>query len=82
MHTCRKLEYYWKTIRDEVLKLLKDNKDKFPLENEGLLHTGDWRQFILYQRGQQNKKNCKLVPRTCEIISQFKEATNNKRGQV
>uniref|UniRef100_A0A7M6DQ88 Aspartyl/asparaginy/proline hydroxylase domain-containing protein n=2 Tax=Clytia hemisphaerica TaxID=252671 RepID=A0A7M6DQ88_9CNID len=78
----RKLEYYWKTMRDEANKILKQNKDRFPLEDEGLLDTGDWRQLTLDQRGQQNKKNCQLVPKTCEIISQFKQATGNIRGQI
>jgi len=69
-------------MRDEALKLLRENKDRFPLEDEGLLHTGDWRQFTLYQQGRKFKKNCQLMPKSCEIISQLKAAAGNTRGQV
>lgn len=78
----RKLEYFWRTIREEALDLLKKNKDRFPPENEGLLHTGDWRQFTLYQRGMKMKKNCDMVPKTCELLDQVPDAVLNTRGQI
>jgi len=51
-------------------------------EAEGLKEHGDWKQFTLFQHLEKFEKECKKVPRTCEIISRYPEATTHKRGQV
>jgi len=78
----RLLEYYWKTIRDEAVKVMNKEKNAFQLESESLTEKGDWKQLELYAQGQKLAAGCKYTPRTCEIIEQMKGATNNKRGQI
>ena len=80
----RKFEIEWQTIRDEALELMDEN-DNFPnfdKESEGLQKEGDWRQFNLWQRGMEEERNCKLVPKTCHMIRAMTEATNCRRGQI
>lgn len=71
---------YWQIIRDEGLKLLS-KEGFFVDEQENLKDTGDWKQFELFARGMQTKK-CHQAPITCKLISNFKAASNCKRGQV
>lgn len=71
----------WKEIRAEVLELLSE-EGHFSGESEELLHVGDWKQFVLFSRGQKMHENCKKTPLTCSIIDQFAEARYCTRGQV
>ena len=80
----KKLEIEWKTIRDEGLALMDENNNfpNFDAEAEGLQKEGDRRQFNLWQRGMEDEKNCKLVPKTCRMIRAMTEATGCRRGQI
>ncbi|XP_057665795.1 aspartyl/asparaginyl beta-hydroxylase isoform X2 [Diorhabda carinulata] len=71
----------WEQIRKEGLSILNE-KGYFKDESENLKHTGEWKQFELYTRGQKNIKNCKICPITCSIIYQIPEARTCKRGQT
>ncbi|XP_056646936.1 aspartyl/asparaginyl beta-hydroxylase-like isoform X3 [Diorhabda sublineata] len=71
----------WKQIRKEGLSILNE-KGYFKDESENLKHTGEWKQFELYTRGQKNIENCKICPITCSIIYQIPEARTCKRGQT
>ncbi|KAF5294748.1 hypothetical protein FQA39_LY00232 [Lamprigera yunnana] len=76
-----KLEQHWKIIRDEGMSLLNTD-GLFKTESEDLREIGDWKQFELYARGMKNVRNCKLCPRTCQLIEMFPDAVTCKRGQI
>eukprot|EP00058_Branchiostoma_floridae_P002981 XP_002588469.1 hypothetical protein BRAFLDRAFT_259568 [Branchiostoma floridae] len=78
----KRLELNWEVIRDEGLKNMDAEKGVFLPEEENLKNTGDWKQFTLYQRGQKQEANCNRAPHTCSIISNIKDATGCKRGQI
>lgn len=46
------LEQHWLTIRDEALSLVDKQLGVFKFEDESLTSKGDWRQFLLYARGE------------------------------
>lgn len=71
----------WHLIRDEAMKLLSGD-GHFGDESEQLLDVGDWKQFMLFARGQKETDNCHKAPLTCKIIEMFPEARFCKRGQV
>lgn len=76
------LKENWKTIRDEGLSQLDEKTGGFIPESENLKEKGDWKQYVLYIRGQKNKDNCAKVPKTCALIDRISAAKTNKRGQV
>ena len=45
------LQDNWKTIRDEGLAQMDVKTGGFVPEAENLREQGDWKQFMLYQRG-------------------------------
>lgn len=61
--------------------LKSDKKSEFREETEQLRETGSWRQFELYRQGVR-RPQCKLVPFTCRLISNFQPAASCRRGQV
>ncbi|CAG2242163.1 ASPH [Mytilus edulis] len=75
-------EESWKVIRDEGMAQLDAKTGGFTPESENLREKGEWKQFVLYQRGQKNKKNCEKAPKTCELIDRMEAVKTNKRGQV
>jgi aspartate beta-hydroxylase len=42
----------WQTIRDEGLAQMDPKSGSFKPEDENLRESGDWKQFMLFQRGQ------------------------------
>ncbi|XP_055957023.1 aspartyl/asparaginyl beta-hydroxylase [Patella vulgata] len=76
------LEDNWKIIRDEGLANMDVEKGVFLPESENLIETGDWKQFTLYARGRQDKRNCQRAPKTCSILQQIPDAIECSRGQV
>lgn len=54
----------------------------FRNENENLLATGNWKELLLFSRGERHAKNCQRAPTTCWLIEQFKAAARCRRGQV
>jgi aspartate beta-hydroxylase len=48
---CRKLAAEWRTIRKEGLNVLGLKKDGFKDESESLKDKGDWKEFMLWARG-------------------------------
>lgn len=75
------LQSNWEAIRDEALLLLNEDGN-FAEESEQLLHVGDWKQFVLYARGEKVLANCDKTPVTCGLIDKFPEATSCTRGQI
>lgn len=75
------LQAHWKVIRDEALMVLTED-GHFEGESEQLLHVGDWKQLVLFTRGQKMLGNCGKTPATCRLIEQFTEARSCTRGQV
>uniref|UniRef100_A0A4W3JRY2 Aspartate beta-hydroxylase n=1 Tax=Callorhinchus milii TaxID=7868 RepID=A0A4W3JRY2_CALMI len=76
------LERNWKTIRDEGMSVMDQEKGFFLPEDENLREKGNWGQFTLWQQGRKNENSCKHVPRTCALLEKFPESTGCKRGQV
>jgi len=76
----RKVQMHWKTIADEGVKSMMEQKAYLD-EAEGLKDKGTWKQFELYSRGRKLLKNCEKAPKTCELVDQF-EAAKCTRGQV
>lgn len=75
------LQRNWELIRSEGLSILNE-EGNFADESERLLHRGDWKQFVLFARGEKNRENCKKTPLTCKMIEVFPEARFCRRGQV
>ncbi|XP_076261305.1 aspartyl beta-hydroxylase isoform X1 [Rhynchophorus ferrugineus] len=71
----------WLKIRQEGLAAL-NSQGYFQDEAENLKDTGTWKQFELFARGRQSKKNCDKSPITCSIIQSFPDASSCKRGQT
>jgi len=76
----RLLRKNWKIIRNEALAVMNDKG--FLPEEEGLKEKGNWKQYTLFQHTQKFNKNCLKTLKTCELIEQFPEASNHKRGQT
>lgn len=74
------LKQNWRTIREEGLGILNGN-GQFTLESEKLLHSGHWKQYLLYSRGRKITSNCLRTPLTCQLIEMIPEARCT-RGQV
>lgn len=75
------IQSQWQKIRDEVKRIL-DDTDHFADESEHLLHVGDWKQLVLYSRGEKSETNCEKTPFTCKLLDSFPEARSCTRGQI
>lgn len=49
----QKLEDNWKVIQKEALALMNKETKLFEAEEESLQDTGDWKQYMLYMRGER-----------------------------
>ncbi|KPU76971.1 uncharacterized protein Dana_GF11291, isoform D [Drosophila ananassae] len=76
-----KLQFHWRTIRDEALELL-GKTGFFEDEAEQLRHKGVWQQFELFSQGRRMGDNCQKTPKTCALVQQFPESSGCRRGQV
>lgn len=50
------LERNWKTIRDEALAVMDQDRGRFLPEDENLREKGEWGQYTLWQQGKQPPK--------------------------
>ncbi|XP_053098564.1 aspartyl/asparaginyl beta-hydroxylase-like, partial [Hemicordylus capensis] len=78
----KSIERNWKVLRDEGLAVMDRGKGLFLPEDENLREKGDWSQFTLWQQGRKNENACRSVPKTCELLERFPEATGCRRGQI
>ncbi|XP_020568265.1 aspartyl/asparaginyl beta-hydroxylase isoform X13 [Oryzias latipes] len=76
------LERNWKTIRDEALAVMDQDRGRFLPEDENLREKGEWGQYTLWQQGRKAGSACQGVPKTCSLLDRFPEATGCKRGQI
>ncbi|KAF7214276.1 transcript variant X9 [Nothobranchius furzeri] len=76
------LEKNWKTIRDEALAVMDQDRGRFIPEEENLREKGDWGQYTLWQQGRKAGGACQGVPKTCSLMERFPEAIGCKRGQI
>uniref|UniRef100_A0A1A8EVF6 Aspartate beta-hydroxylase n=1 Tax=Nothobranchius korthausae TaxID=1143690 RepID=A0A1A8EVF6_9TELE len=76
------LERNWKTIRDEALAVMDQDRGRFIPEEENLREKGDWGQYTLWQQGRKAGGACQGVPKTCSLMERFPEAIGCKRGQI
>jgi beta-hydroxylase len=59
------LEAGWEAVRDELLRLGRESFMVFP---ERRLYEKGWDVFSLYAFGRKMDKNCRLCPRTAELV--------------
>ncbi|XP_024121299.1 aspartyl/asparaginyl beta-hydroxylase isoform X8 [Oryzias melastigma] len=76
------LERNWKTIRDEALAVMDQDKGRFLPEDENLREKGEWGQYTLWIQGRKSASSCQGVPKTCSLLERFPEATGCRRGQI
>uniref|UniRef100_A0A3P9J2A4 Un-named hu7910 n=1 Tax=Oryzias latipes TaxID=8090 RepID=A0A3P9J2A4_ORYLA len=82
MDLVKVLERNWKTIRDEALAVMDQDRGRFLPEDENLREKGEWGQYTLWQQGRKAGSACQGVPKTCSLLDRFPEATGCKRGQI
>ncbi|RVE59127.1 hypothetical protein OJAV_G00200970 [Oryzias javanicus] len=75
------LERNWKTIRDEALAVMDQDRGRFLPEDENLREKGEWGQYTLWIQGRKSG-TCEGVPKTCSLLERFPEATGCRRGQI
>ncbi|VDK50011.1 unnamed protein product [Anisakis simplex] len=78
----KNVERQWTIIREEALKVLERNPELYLAENKQLTIGGQWLAFTLFYAGSWNKTNCHKMPKTCDILKDFKESSNSTKNQV
>jgi len=68
------LEAHWEEIRAEAAAVLEDIESVPPLatispDHRRIAPAGRWRSFFLYGYGYREESNCRLCPRTAELVS-------------
>eukprot|EP00045_Choanoeca_perplexa_P008974 m.84768 g.84768 ORF g.84768 m.84768 type:complete len:366 (-) comp14699_c0_seq2:69-1166(-) len=57
-------------MREELRRYLHNGKTEFNLESDfGLIASGEWTEYILWQDGKYNAEHCTYFPKTCSHIS-------------
>lgn len=77
----RLIEKNWKVILNEALSIL-GMVGMFLPEVEDLQHTGDWKEFKLFENGRKHQENCIIAPKTCALFDKIKDASICRRGEI
>ncbi|MFH4974056.1 hypothetical protein AB6A40_000765 [Gnathostoma spinigerum] len=78
----KNVERKWTIIKEEAMNLVKEHYNLFVAENEELTEGGDWKAYYLYRNGEEVNANCRRAEQTCDIVKNFRRATNGTKSYV